>query len=202
MKKLVSSKHLEGINDLTLTAPIKQGFIDAFESVTYETRLRATMKALFRMRATAREHSHIKPFVDTAERIQALLDFRLAILDEVSPPRLLLGATFDRPFEPYMRLIWDPLGPLLDIVFCNCEGYVTATDHGFEEYLAWVRKRAGGQRLLLRGERDDGDRRLLSAAGRAGAIARAWRMRHSPRSAARPVTRCMRRGRCATTRRI
>lgn len=139
MNKLVSSKHLEGINDLTLTAPIKQGFIDAFESVTYETRLRATMKALFRMRATAREHSEIKPFVDTAERIQSLLDFRLAVLDGVSPPRLLLGATFDRPFEPYMRLIWDPLGPLLDIVFCNCEGYVTATDHGFEKYLAWVR---------------------------------------------------------------
>jgi len=139
MARLVSSKHLEGINDLTLTAPIKQGFIDAFESVTYETRLRIVMKTLFKMRATAREHSHIKPFVDTAEHIQALLDFRLAILDDVSPPRLLLGATFDRPFEPYMRLIWYPLGPLLDIVFCNCEGYVTASDHSFEEYLAWVR---------------------------------------------------------------
>ena len=139
MERLVSSKHLEGINDLTLTAPIKQGFIDAFESVTYETRLRATMKTLFKMRSTAREHSEIKPFIDTAEHIQALLDFRLAILDDVSPPRLLLGATFDRPFEPYMRLIWDPLGSLLDIVFCNCEGYVTANDHSFEDYLAWVR---------------------------------------------------------------
>src|SRR4051812_21370589 len=35
MKKLVSSKHLESVSDLTLTAPIKQGFIDAFEAVTY-----------------------------------------------------------------------------------------------------------------------------------------------------------------------
>ncbi|HKR25204.1 MAG TPA: hypothetical protein VJS15_08095, partial [Allosphingosinicella sp.] len=135
MQRLISSKHLEGVSDLTLTAPIKQGFIDAFETITYESRLRAIMKALFRIRSTAREHSEIKPFVDTAERIQALLDFRLAIHGQ----ELLLSATFDRPFEPYMRLIWDPLGQLLDVIFCNCEGYVTATEHSFEEYLAWVR---------------------------------------------------------------
>ncbi len=136
MHKPVSSKHLEGVSDLTLSAPIKQGFIDAFETVTYETRLRTIMKALFRIRSTAREHSQIKPFVDTAERIQSLLDFRLAIHGK----ELLLAATFDKPFEPYIRLIWDPLGPLLDVIFCNCEGYVTATEHSFEEYLAWVRK--------------------------------------------------------------
>ena len=40
MNKLISSKHLEGISDLTLTAPVKQGFIHSTESVTYETRLR------------------------------------------------------------------------------------------------------------------------------------------------------------------
>src|SRR5688500_2498181 len=34
MNKMISSKHLEGVSDLTLAAPIKQGFIDAFESVT------------------------------------------------------------------------------------------------------------------------------------------------------------------------
>ncbi|MBV9884282.1 MAG: Dyp-type peroxidase, partial [Sphingomonadaceae bacterium] len=140
MNRLISSKHLEGVSDLTLTAPIKQGFVDAFESITYETRLRFVMKALFKIRATAREHSLIKPFVDTAERIQSLLDFRLTILDDHEPHQLMLSATFDRPFEPYMRLIWDPLGPLLDVIFCNCEGYVTATEHCFEDYLAWVRK--------------------------------------------------------------
>jgi len=140
MERLVSSKHLEGVNDLTLTAPIKQGFVPALDNVTYESRLRLTMKALFRMRSTAREYAKIKPFVETAERIQALLDFRLAILDDTEPRRLLLSATFDRPFEPYIRLIWDPLGSLLDVVFCNCEGYPAAEDNSFETYLAWVRK--------------------------------------------------------------
>jgi Dyp-type peroxidase family len=137
--KLVSSKHLEGISDLTLTAPIKQGFVPALENVTYETRLRLVMKGLFRMRATAREYAKIKPFVETAERIQSLLDFRLTVLDGPEPRRLLLTATFDRPFEPYMRLIWNPLGALLDVIFCNCEGYVLAEESRFEDYLAWVR---------------------------------------------------------------
>lgn len=138
MNKLVSSKHLQSVSDLTLTAPIKQGFIDAFETVTYETRLAKLLEALFKIRSTAREYSEIKPFADTAERIQSLLDYRLAILD-TKPRRLMLTATFDKPFEPYMRLIWDPLGPLLDVIFCNCEGYVTATEHSFPDYLAWVR---------------------------------------------------------------
>jgi Dyp-type peroxidase family len=142
----ISSKHLEGISDLTLTAPIKTGFIHSTESVTYETRLRLVMEALFKMRQTAREYSLIKPFVDTAERIEALLDFRLTILEPESgvpgePSTLVLSATFDRPFEPYMRLIWDPLGPLLDVIFCNCDGYVMACGNPFEKYLEWVRSR-------------------------------------------------------------
>ena len=136
--RMISSKHLEGVSDLTLVAEIRQGFIPTFESVTYETRLRLAMKALFAMRATARQYTLEKAFVDTAERIQALLDFRLAILD-TEPRKLLLSATFDRPFEPYIRLIWRPLGPLLDLLFVNCDPYVTASEHSFEDYLAWVR---------------------------------------------------------------
>lgn len=140
MAKIISSKHLEGVSDLTLSAPIKQGFIHAFESVTYETRVRLLLKALSRIRQSAREYTEIKPFVDTSERIQSLLDFRLAVLEDTQPRRLLLTATFDRPFEPYMRLIWRPLGTLLDVIFCNCDGYVTATENSFEDYLGWVRR--------------------------------------------------------------
>jgi Dyp-type peroxidase family len=136
--KLVSSKHLEGVSDLTLKAPVRKGFIDAFESVTYETRLRAIMKALSKIRSTAREYTAIKPFAETTEQIQSLLDFRLAIVDG-EQPTLFLSATFDRPFEPYMRLIWNPLGPFLDVIFCNCEGYVLAAESSFEDYLAWIR---------------------------------------------------------------
>ena len=38
-----------------------------------------------------------------------------------------------------MRQIWRPLGPFLDLLFCNCEGYMTAAEHSFAEYMQWVR---------------------------------------------------------------
>lgn len=138
MARLISSKHIENVSDLTLAAPIRQGFVDAVDNVTYETRLRLVMEAMFRVRSTAREHARIKPFVESAERIQSLLDFRLAILDGY-PKKLMLAVAFDRPFEPYMRLVWDPLGPLLDLFFCNCDGYVPAAENSFPDYLKWVR---------------------------------------------------------------
>ena len=139
MARLVSSKHVENVSDLTLAAPIKLGFVDAVDNVTYETRLRLVMNAMFQVRSTAREYAKIKPFVESAERIQSLLDFRLAILDGFPQKKLLLSVAFDRGFEPYMRLVWDPLGPLLDLFFCNCDGYVPAAENSFPDYLRWVR---------------------------------------------------------------
>lgn len=100
------------------------------------------------------------PFSDVTERILNLLDFRVGVLDKdtfglidkvrrpdgegfvkalESRRYLYLTATFEGGWEPYMRLIWKPLGSFLDLLFCNCEGYVTATEHGCEEYLQWVR---------------------------------------------------------------
>src|SRR3546814_5898732 len=38
-----------------------------------------------------------------------------------------------------MRLIWRPLGSLLDLLFSNCDGYVFAEDNSFADYIEWVR---------------------------------------------------------------
>ena len=51
----VTSKHLQGITDLTLVAPIKQGFVDSLDTWTYKTRLRFVMQALNTSRAVTRE---------------------------------------------------------------------------------------------------------------------------------------------------
>jgi deferrochelatase/peroxidase EfeB len=156
MSKVISSKNIEGITDLVVVAPIKDGFIRAYENVTYATRLRIVAEALNRVRVNAREYELITPFSDVTQRILTLLDFRVGLIDKdlfVLPPAknqhdkwpvqsrryLYLTATFDGAWEPYMRLIWDPLGPFLDLLFCNCEGYVTAGDHSFDEYAQWVR---------------------------------------------------------------
>lgn len=151
----VSSKDIDGISDLVVWAPIKQGFIEAFSNVTYETRLRVVAEALHNVRKSAREHELIEPFSDTAKRILSLLDFRIGIVDRelfqalpgednskasYRPQKYMyLVATFDGPWEPYMRLIWEPLGAFLDLVLCNCEGYVPSVDNDFEKYAQWVR---------------------------------------------------------------
>jgi deferrochelatase/peroxidase EfeB len=165
MTREITSKNMDGITDLVVVAPIREGFIDAYENVTYATRLQLVAEALNRVRVAAREHETITPFPDVTERILTLLDFRIGVIDNdlfalevesqagriaeaagVAAPAsirsrryLYLTATFDGAWEPYMRLIWDPLGPFLDLLFCNCDGYVTASEHSFEEYSQWVR---------------------------------------------------------------
>ena len=148
------SKNIDGITDLIVVAPIKDGFIAAFETLSYTGRLQLVAKALNRLRVTAREHERLVPFTDVTERILSLLDFRIGIIDkdlyglakteddglELKPRRFLfLTATFEGGLEPYMRQIWRPMGPFLDLMFCNCDGYVTATEHSFDEYFQWVR---------------------------------------------------------------
>ena len=149
-----TSKHIDGITDLVVIAPIKDGFIKAFETISYASRLELAANALNKIRVAAREYERAIPYSDVTERILSLLDFRVGVLDgdlfgftheddnklHLTPRRYLyLTATFEGGFEPYMRQIWRPLGPFLDLLFCNCEGYVTATEHGFEEYIQWVR---------------------------------------------------------------
>lgn len=146
----VTSKTIDGISDLVVWAPIREGFIDAFSNVTYETRLKQVGEALHRIRQSAREHELQEPFADTAKRILSLLDFRIGIVDRplyepagAEPPKprryMFLVATFDGPWEPYIRLIWRPLGYFLDLLLCNCEGYVLASESDFETYANWVR---------------------------------------------------------------
>lgn len=131
------SKSLQGVTDLTLAAPIRQGLIPALDSRTYASRLRLLLATLNAGRASTREFVPIRPLSDTVERIRAIHSFRIAILE--AEQKVLLAVTFDAGWEPYMRLIWRDLGPLLDVIFCNCEGYVTATEHSFEAYTGWVR---------------------------------------------------------------
>ena len=152
----VTSKNIDGISDLVVWAPIREGFIDAFNNVTYESRLRLVGEGLHSLRKAAREHEKIEPYADTAKRIISLLDFRIGVVDrdligaeentgDGSPrsfrPRkyMYLVATFDGPLEPYMRLIYDPLGTFLDLVLCNCEGYKPALGNDFQTYIQWVR---------------------------------------------------------------
>lgn len=132
----ITTRHLQGITDLTLTAPIRHGFVPSIDSRSYKSRLKAVLDALHALRVASREHAAIRPFSDSTDRIRTIQSLRIAILEPEN--KLLLSVSFDRPLEPYLRVVWRQVGILLDLIFCNCEGYVTAHDHGFADYGAWI----------------------------------------------------------------
>ena len=157
----VDNDSIGGNTDLTVWAPIKEGFIDSFGNITYESRLRIVAEALNKLRKNVREFQLLEPFPDSTKRILSLLSFRIGIADrdlfgygrsekkrtskdtagETLRPRkyMYLTATFDGPWEPYMRQIWKPLGTFLDIVLCNCDGYKPSHYTEYDEYIQWVR---------------------------------------------------------------
>ena len=131
-----TSKSLQGITELTLVAAVKPGLIRALDTRSHASRLKTVMTTLQGLRASSREWALVRPLSDAVERIQAIQTFRVALLDG---DRLLLAVTFDRPWEPYIRFIWQDLGPLLDLLFCNCVGYPLAATTPFADYARWIR---------------------------------------------------------------
>ena len=131
---------LQGITDLTLLAEIRPGLIEGiFDSRSYAWRLRQVLTLLDAARRANREADELpNPFADHVGRLRGVHFFRFAVLPDNK--RLFLNVTFDGGWEPYMRLIWGPLGTLLDLIFCHCVDYPLAAVRSFDDYIHWVRK--------------------------------------------------------------
>ncbi len=142
------TKSLLGMSDLTLVAPIKTGFAPAFDARSYQSRLRILLATLSAGRTSSQEAQPTPLIEDAIDRIRAIHSFRLAIIGDAFKPQLLLAVTFDGGWEPYMRHIWRDLGPLLDVIFCNCEGYLTSCNHSYDDYIAWVRSAQVGTEFV------------------------------------------------------
>lgn len=144
MKK---ATQLQGITDLTVLARVRTGFVPgAFNTVTYADRLTTVLRVLNMVRQASREAAlQRSPFADSIGRFRAIHFFRFAVMPSIEespgPHQLLLNVTFDGGWEPYMRVVWGPLGKLLDLMFCNCEGYPMAFHSSFDKYMAWVREK-------------------------------------------------------------
>lgn len=134
---IIKSRSLVGASDLTLLAPIKTGLVASLESVTYKTRIKRLLKTLNGGRASSHEYALLRPFSDAVDRVGKIHSVRVAI---VEPDKLLLSVTFDGGQESYLRVLWQKVGTLLDLIFCNTEAYVSAWDHSFEDWAGWVRE--------------------------------------------------------------
>jgi deferrochelatase/peroxidase EfeB len=132
----VTSKHVGTATELTCLMPIRAGFLPVLDTCTYASRLRTVFQILQQLRVASREILAIKPVLDIVDAAGTVHAFSWTIVEE---RQLLLSVTFDRPWEPYIRIIWRNLGPLLDFILCNCEGYVP-TQAGFGPFVEWVRR--------------------------------------------------------------
>jgi Dyp-type peroxidase family len=139
-----SDVQLQGVTDLSLIAAVKPGFVNAFETISHVARLRNVLKTLNGLRLAARESANPRsPYTDVVSRFRIVHSFRWVIIEPkpggAEPHQLLLSVCFDGGWEPYMRVIWDELGSMLDLILCHCEGYPLARAHSFERYIEWVR---------------------------------------------------------------
>jgi len=135
--EVFKGRHLGGSSDLTLLAPIKPGFIDSLESVTYGTRARRVLTLLHEVRRGSHEHALARLLSDAVERVGAIQSARVAIFEPENA--ILLSVSFDGPWEAYLRVLWQKVGALLDLFFCNTAGHVPAATSSFESWLQWAR---------------------------------------------------------------
>ncbi len=135
---IVKGRSLGGTSDLTLLAPIKPGFVDSLESVTYKTRVKRVLEALHSGRMASHEYAAARLLSDAVERVGMIHSVRVAVLEPED--KVLLAVTFDGSWESYIRVLWDKVGTLLDLIFCGTVDYVTAHDHTFDEWLGWARR--------------------------------------------------------------
>jgi deferrochelatase/peroxidase EfeB len=132
----VKGRSLGGCSDLTLLAPIKPGFVESLESVTYKTRIKRVLDALHGARTASHEQHTAGLLSDAVERVGAIHSVRVAVLEPED--KVLLAVTFDGSRDSYIRVLWDKVGTLLDLIFCGTVDYVTAFDHSFDEWCAWA----------------------------------------------------------------
>ena len=136
---------LAGATNLALMAPVREGILaPGFEPISYLERLHRLLDAMHASRRNARESEMLRSvFPDAIGRFGIISGFRYALMppSEAGVQRwhLSLNVTFDGGWEPYMRVIYRDIGPLLDALLCHCEGYPGSRTSDYDTYCRWVR---------------------------------------------------------------
>lgn len=140
MIEVAESRHIRAANELLLIVPVKAGFIDGADRlVSYSTRLAWILNALAEDLRQAAEET----LVDAGsqiERLSAIFNTQWAVRERASGPELMVSAVFDRSWEDYFHLLVDRTGPMLDLIFCHCEGVSGRTCRdGYEAFADFIR---------------------------------------------------------------
>lgn len=132
------STHLGQSSDLTLLAPLRQGWVDSLEAVTYKSRTKRLLQALHGMRSRSHEYAHVRLVSDAVERVEVIQSVRVVVIEPQD--LVMLSVSFDGNWNAYLRTLWHRVGGLLDLIFCNTVDYDDARLNSFETWAAWVRR--------------------------------------------------------------
>ena len=134
----IVSKSLAGPTEICLRMPMRRGFVEGLATRTYESRLRSFTKLFSDLRTITRESRVTHAYSDIVDRIRTIHGVTIAIEGD----DVLLSVHFDKPWEPYIHIVWRDLGYIFDAILCNCEGYVGHHERGLgsEAFAGWIRK--------------------------------------------------------------
>ena len=129
---------LVGTSEFTVVAPIKPGLVPALEAVSYKSRVKRVLRTLHLGRTTAHEHELARVLSDAVERVGRIHSVSVRVLEPED--KVMLAVVFDGPWEAYVRVIWQKVARLLDLIFHNTDGYPLGWESSFEVWSGWVRK--------------------------------------------------------------
>jgi len=129
---------LAGTSDFRVLAKIKTGFVPALDAVTYKTRVKRVLRALHIGRSDSHEHELFRVLSDAVERVGRIHSVGIVVLEPED--KVLLTVTFDGSWEAYVRVIWQKVTRLLDLVFYNTEDYVLGYENTYEKWGEWLKK--------------------------------------------------------------
>lgn len=137
----VKTPSLAASTELLVLAPIRTGLVPTLDTLTYKSRVKALLKLLHAGRQSQHEYRPLRAVSDAVERVGVIRSLRVAVVEGRSDAddRILLSVHFDGSYEAYARTIWQRAARLLDLIFCNAEGYTTGWDHPFDDWNAWIR---------------------------------------------------------------
>ncbi|WP_128961062.1 hypothetical protein [Bradyrhizobium guangzhouense] len=142
----IKTGSMAGTSDFRVLAPIKKGFVPSLDATTYKTRAKYVLRALNGGRASAYEYELARVLSDSVDRVGRIHSVGIAVLEPEDDAAdavdyVLLTATFDGSWEAYVRVIWQKAARLLDLIFCNTEGYVLGYENTYEDWGIWLKSR-------------------------------------------------------------
>ncbi|MEN3349609.1 MAG: hypothetical protein V7632_3244 [Bradyrhizobium sp.] len=137
----IKTGSMAGTSDFRVFAPIKKGFVPSLDATTYKTRVKYVLRTLNGGRASAFDVELARVLSDAVDRVGRIHSVGIAVIEPEDQVQdyVLLTVTFDGAWEAYVRVIWQKVARLLDLIFCNTEGYVLGYESTYEKWGAWLK---------------------------------------------------------------